>query len=86
MLRLKFCTGHEAYDLFQGTPLIFVNFNYRLGPLGFPQGQEGVHISISLQKCLQVNTRVFKVTAMQTVVIMGSGSSLSTPQIVQYYD
>ncbi|RXW11248.1 hypothetical protein EST38_g14607 [Candolleomyces aberdarensis] len=22
------------------TPLIFVNFNYRLGPLGFPQGQE----------------------------------------------
>ncbi|KAJ2921867.1 hypothetical protein H1R20_g15225, partial [Candolleomyces eurysporus] len=24
----------------RGTPLIFVNFNYRLGPLGFPQGQE----------------------------------------------
>ncbi|KAJ2935221.1 hypothetical protein H1R20_g1873, partial [Candolleomyces eurysporus] len=24
----------------RGTPLIFVNFNYRLGPLGFPQGRE----------------------------------------------
>ncbi|XP_006459019.1 hypothetical protein AGABI2DRAFT_115977 [Agaricus bisporus var. bisporus H97] len=24
----------------RGTPLIYVNFNYRLGPLGFPQGQE----------------------------------------------
>lgn len=24
----------------KGTPVIFVNFNYRLGPLGFPQGQE----------------------------------------------
>ncbi|KAF8176885.1 esterase 1 [Mycena galopus ATCC 62051] len=23
-----------------GTPIIFVNFNYRLGPLGFPRGQE----------------------------------------------
>jgi hypothetical protein len=30
----------------QGTPLIYVNFNYRLGPLGFPQGQEGEQISI----------------------------------------
>ena len=26
--------------MIQGTPLIYVNFNYRLGPLGFPQGQE----------------------------------------------
>ncbi|RXW15268.1 hypothetical protein EST38_g10579 [Candolleomyces aberdarensis] len=24
----------------RGTPIIFVNFNYRVGPLGFPQGQE----------------------------------------------
>jgi hypothetical protein len=27
---------------FQGTPIIYVNFNYRLGPLGFPQGAEAV--------------------------------------------
>jgi hypothetical protein len=26
--------------LCQGTPVIYVNFNYRVGPLGFPQGQE----------------------------------------------
>jgi carboxylesterase type B len=30
----------EVHFLFQGTPIIYVNFNYRLGPLGFPQGQE----------------------------------------------
>jgi hypothetical protein len=28
------------FFLLQGTPVIYVNFNYRLGPLGFPQGQE----------------------------------------------
>jgi hypothetical protein len=28
---------------FQGTPVILVTFNYRLGPLGFPQGQEGLN-------------------------------------------
>ncbi|CAK5278646.1 unnamed protein product [Mycena citricolor] len=27
-------------SVLRGTPVIFVNFNYRLGPLGFPQGQE----------------------------------------------
>ncbi|KAJ7579027.1 esterase 1 [Mycena floridula] len=29
-----------AQSVTRGTPLIYVNFNYRLGPLGFPQGQE----------------------------------------------
>ncbi|KAJ7614128.1 extracellular triacylglycerol lipase precursor [Roridomyces roridus] len=29
-----------AQSVLRGTPLIYVNFNYRLGPLGFPQGQE----------------------------------------------
>lgn len=24
----------------QGSPIVYVNLNYRLGPLGFPQGQE----------------------------------------------
>ncbi|KAJ7059262.1 extracellular triacylglycerol lipase precursor [Mycena amicta] len=27
-------------SILRGTPVIYVNFNYRLGPLGFPQGQE----------------------------------------------
>ncbi|KAJ7793691.1 extracellular triacylglycerol lipase precursor [Mycena olivaceomarginata] len=29
-----------AQSVARGTPIIFINFNYRLGPLGFPQGQE----------------------------------------------
>jgi carboxylesterase type B len=29
-----------AQSIVRGTPIIYVNFNYRLGPLGFPQGQE----------------------------------------------
>ncbi|KAJ7233584.1 extracellular triacylglycerol lipase precursor [Mycena haematopus] len=29
-----------AQSVARGTPIIFVNFNYRIGPLGFPQGQE----------------------------------------------
>lgn len=29
-----------AQAMERGTPLIYVNFNYRLGPLGFPQGVE----------------------------------------------
>ncbi|KAG6917479.1 hypothetical protein DXG01_002342 [Tephrocybe rancida] len=29
-----------AHSVARETPLIYVNFNYRLGPLGFPQGQE----------------------------------------------
>ncbi|KAJ6457783.1 esterase 1 [Mycena vitilis] len=29
-----------AQSALRGTPVIFVNYNYRLGPLGFPQGQE----------------------------------------------
>ncbi|KAK0499036.1 extracellular triacylglycerol lipase precursor [Armillaria luteobubalina] len=29
-----------AQSVARGTPIIYVNYNYRLGPLGFPQGQE----------------------------------------------
>ncbi|KAK0479193.1 extracellular triacylglycerol lipase precursor [Armillaria novae-zelandiae] len=29
-----------ARSIARGTPIIYVNFNYRLGPLGFPQGNE----------------------------------------------
>lgn len=31
---------HLMQTSVQGTPVIYVSFNYRLGPLGFPQGQE----------------------------------------------
>jgi len=33
-------SGIVAQSVARGTPLIYVNFNYRLGPLGFPQGRE----------------------------------------------
>ncbi|KAJ7766372.1 extracellular triacylglycerol lipase precursor [Mycena maculata] len=33
-------SGIVAQSVIRGTPVIYVNFNYRLGPLGFPQGQE----------------------------------------------
>ncbi|KAJ7507024.1 esterase 1 [Mycena galericulata] len=33
-------SGIVAQSVLRGTPVIYVNFNYRLGPLGFPQGQE----------------------------------------------
>ncbi|KAL1742655.1 Alpha/Beta hydrolase protein [Schizophyllum fasciatum] len=29
-----------AQSIQRGTPVVFVSFNYRVGPLGFPQGQE----------------------------------------------
>ncbi|KAL0947591.1 hypothetical protein HGRIS_013680 [Hohenbuehelia grisea] len=29
-----------AQSAIRGTPIVYVNFNYRLGPLGFPQGRE----------------------------------------------
>jgi acetylcholinesterase len=29
-----------AQSVLRGTPVIYVNFNYRVGPLGFPQGSE----------------------------------------------
>jgi hypothetical protein len=34
--------GHNS----QGTPIVFVSFNYRLGPLGFPQGPEAVQRAV----------------------------------------
>ncbi|KAJ3928166.1 MAG: Alpha/Beta hydrolase protein [Lentinula lateritia] len=32
-----------AQSVVRGTPIVYVNFNYRLGPLGFPQGQEAAN-------------------------------------------
>ncbi|THV00778.1 esterase 1 [Dendrothele bispora CBS 962.96] len=33
-------TAIVAQSVARGTPIVYVGFNYRLGPLGFPQGQE----------------------------------------------
>ncbi|KAK0184469.1 extracellular triacylglycerol lipase precursor [Armillaria mellea] len=40
-LPVLFCgSAVVARSIARGTPIIYVNFNYRLGPLGFPQGSE----------------------------------------------
>ncbi|KAJ6483953.1 extracellular triacylglycerol lipase precursor [Mycena sanguinolenta] len=57
-----------AQSVARGTPIIFVNFNYRLGPLGFPQGQEagdrgavnlGIKDQIAALQWVQMNIETF---------------------------
>jgi acetylcholinesterase len=52
----------------QGTPIIYVNFNYRLGPLGFPQGPQatkdgilnlGLKDQLTALKWVQTNIHSF---------------------------
>jgi carboxylesterase type B len=54
--------------LVQGTPVIYVDFNYRLGPLGFPQGQEadnrgalnlGIKAQLAALEWVQLNIGTF---------------------------
>ena len=40
-MRLTYQTLHCS-DKNKGTPIVYVNLNYRLGALGFPQGSEAV--------------------------------------------
>ena len=42
--RVFFARSRIETRKIQGTPVIYVNFNYRLGPLGYPQGEEGEQI------------------------------------------
>ncbi|KAJ7219550.1 extracellular triacylglycerol lipase precursor [Mycena pura] len=39
-------SGIVTQSVSRGTPIIFVSFNYRLGPLGFPPGQEAADTGI----------------------------------------
>ncbi|KAF6745462.1 triacylglycerol lipase 3 [Ephemerocybe angulata] len=57
-----------ARSIKRGTPMIYVNFNYRLGPLGFPQGQEaddkralnlGILDQIAALEWVQANIHAF---------------------------
>jgi hypothetical protein len=34
------CRRSNPFSKIQGTPIIYVSFNYRLGPFGFPQGPQ----------------------------------------------
>ncbi|KAJ7661901.1 esterase 1 [Mycena polygramma] len=57
-----------AQSVARKTPIIFVNFNYRLGPLGFPQGQEagdngavnlGIKDQLAALRWIQLNIESF---------------------------
>ncbi|KAJ6525277.1 extracellular triacylglycerol lipase precursor [Mycena vulgaris] len=57
-----------AYSVSRGTPVVYVSTNYRLGPLGFPQGNEadatsGVNLGIkdllAALKWVQANIQAF---------------------------
>ncbi|KAJ7700405.1 esterase 1 [Mycena rosella] len=61
-------SGIVAQSAARGTPVIYVNFNYRLGPLGFPQGQEadnrgslnlGIKDQLAALEWVQLNIGIF---------------------------
>ncbi|KAF7300782.1 Carboxylic ester hydrolase [Mycena kentingensis (nom. inval.)] len=61
-------SGIVGQSVLRGTPVIYVNFNYRIGPLGFPQGQEadnrgalnlGIKDQIAALKWVQANIGAF---------------------------
>uniref|UniRef100_A0A0W0EUN4 Carboxylic ester hydrolase n=1 Tax=Moniliophthora roreri TaxID=221103 RepID=A0A0W0EUN4_MONRR len=75
----------------RGTPVIYINFNYRLGPLGFPQGQEAAdkgalnlgledqHVALDWVKS---NVRVFGGDPDKVTVFGHSAGSIMTS--IQY--
>ncbi|KAJ7867759.1 Carboxylesterase family-domain-containing protein [Mycena olivaceomarginata] len=61
-------TGIVAQSVARGTPVIYVDFNYCLGPLGFPQGQEadnrralnlGIKAQLAALEWVQLNIGTF---------------------------
>ncbi|KIL63607.1 hypothetical protein M378DRAFT_79395 [Amanita muscaria Koide BX008] len=76
-----------AQSVARGTPIIFVNFNYRLGPLGFPQGKEADHLhalnlgvkdQIAALKWVQHNIGSFGGDKEKVTAFGGSAGSMMT--------
>ncbi|KAJ3838824.1 esterase 1 [Lentinula raphanica] len=76
-----------AQSVFRGTPIIYVNFNYRLGPLGFPQGQEaanrkalnlGLHDQIAALTWVQENIGAFGGDKSKVTVFGESAGAILT--------
>ncbi|KAJ3723866.1 esterase 1 [Lentinula raphanica] len=76
-----------AQSVLRGTPIIYVNFNYRLGPLGFPQGQEaasrkalnlGLHDQIAALTWVQENIGAFGGDKTKVTVFGESAGSIMT--------
>ncbi|KAK7007697.1 carboxylic ester hydrolase [Favolaschia claudopus] len=80
-------SGIVAQSVFRGTPIIYVNFNYRLGPLGFPQGQEagnrgalnlGIKDQITALQWLQLHIESFGGDKSKVTVFGESAGSIMT--------
>ncbi|KAF8893075.1 Alpha/Beta hydrolase protein [Infundibulicybe gibba] len=69
-----------AQSVARGTPIIYVNFNYRLGPLGFPQGEEGGSRADQLAalEWVQHNIGVFGGDKTKVTVFGESAGSIMT--------
>ncbi|EAU83853.2 triacylglycerol lipase [Coprinopsis cinerea okayama7 len=70
----------------RGTPVIYVNFNYRLGPFGWPQGQEsedqgvlnlGLHDHIAALQWVQHNIHHFGGDRNKVTIFGESAGSIS---------
>ncbi|KAJ7111458.1 extracellular triacylglycerol lipase precursor [Mycena epipterygia] len=76
-----------AQSILRGTPLIYVSFNYRLGPLGFPQGQEadnrgdlnlGLKDQLTALQWVQLNVGTFGGDKDKVTVFGESAGSVMT--------
>ncbi|KAJ7130385.1 esterase 1 [Mycena epipterygia] len=76
-----------AQSVLRGTPVIYVSFNYRLGPLGFPQGQEadnrgalnlGLKDQLTALEWVQLNIGTFGGDKDKVTVFGESAGSIMT--------
>ncbi|KAG2008180.1 carotenoid ester lipase [Coprinopsis cinerea AmutBmut pab1-1] len=79
-------SGLVAHGVERGTPVIYVNFNYRLGPFGYPQGQEaqdervlnlGLEDIVAALEWLHVNADTFGGDASKITVFGNSAGSIN---------
>ncbi|KAK0224133.1 triacylglycerol lipase 3 [Armillaria fumosa] len=76
-----------AQSVARGTPIIYVNHNYRLGPLGFPQGQEadnrgqlnlGVRDQLAALEWVQENIGLFGGDKTKVTIFGESAGAMMT--------
>lgn len=76
-----------ARSIERGTPLIYVNYNYRLGPLGFPQGKEagdmgalnlGLRDQLAALEWVQANIHAFGGDKNKVTIFGESAGAMST--------
>ncbi|PBK90719.1 extracellular triacylglycerol lipase precursor [Armillaria gallica] len=76
-----------AQSVRRGTPVIYVNFNYRLGPLGFPQGAEAasrgilnlaIRDQLAALEWVQINIGAFGGDKHKVTVFGESAGSIMT--------